>query len=1223
MKTFTKGIQSLVLVVLSILVSFQWAPAQTGTLTGVVKNCYTNAPIAGATVTCGASIVTTNATGAYTIVNLAAGNCTATASATGYLTQSAPCTINSGQTTVLNFCLSPPAATLTGTITNCVTGVPIEGAKVAIGTNFTYSNAAGNYTLQVFPGGTFTVTVSMTGYSTLTSSPVTLTPPQTTVLNILLKPALPMPSPVTAALNSGQTAVDISWSPPNQSNEIAYDDGSGEQCIQYLTTGSSSAVRFTPCGYPAIIKACKVHVCGTVSTLTPFDVILYKDDGPGGTPGTVLAGPVTLTPTAIGWLTGNLSSPITLNSGSFFIAVIQTGSYPNCSGISQDTTVNQLQSFEKTGAGPWVPAGGNFMIRAMVDEPCGLVPAGNLTYTVYRLLQGQENTPAAWTTIGTLPGTATTFTDNGWPSLPCNPYRWAVKATYPCSGSTAAGFSNAIGICWTSYVIVHGHKCCDSLPKAGMPIHLVNTAYPDTVYNANTDTSGTAIIPNVWKGSYTLTSSIFGCGTYTQVVTIINDTVTFNIHMTTGITASITGLAVNDSTLFSHWHRPQILQGMFAETWSSGNLSFNGWTTSGGTNWTVTSGSGNPSPSAQFYWSPQATNYSQVLTSKVITGVGSTSLRLQYDILLDNYSTNSTNSLNVEFWNGTTWSILKVHDNQSGSFPWTHEVIDISNYSGQDFRIAFHAYGDDSYDINFWEIDNITVTAFSDVPCLLGYNVSLNSTLSGFTPDTSWQIPPNQVIYGHPYQVCVTAVYGYGYSPAVCEPFTSHYLYPPRNFNGDSLECNAILSWLKPEDFNGFTPAGLVGYNVFRNGAFVHYLPSPDSLQFVDYDVDPGDYLYSCTAKYDLSSYGFTGQFGESLRQDASDSVYIACGDQMPFGEGWDHGTFSYNNWTFEPSQGNWGVTTASGNPPPVADFSWMALDNSQVVNYSYALVSPPIDASQWLCSDIFLKFDIKLIDQNMTGTEKMAVEVLYDNAWHLLTEFSNTGSFGWQTETINMNAVRGKGLKVRFRAHGQNSTNILHWYIDNISVYGVCPAPSGLQATATTEHVVLNWTAPCPQVSGYNVFRSDSSGNAPFVKLNATPVTATTFTDTPPGWSPAVSYKYYVTALQWNTVLNQSLCESAASDTILAAFPVGIGAKNAGPVKIYPNPASEYVIVRSEIPVNRILVTDQLGVPVKEILSGGEKQVRISIHGMSSGIYLVRVVTGEGISICKLVVSP
>jgi hypothetical protein len=124
------------------------------------------------------------------------------------------------------------------------------------------------------------------------------------------------------------------------------------------------------------------------------------------------------------------------------------------------------------------------------------------------------------------------------------------------------------------------------------------------------------------------------------------------------------------------------------------------------------------------------------------------------------------------------------------------------------------------------------------------------------------------------------------------------------------------------------------------------------------------------------------------------------------------------------------------------------------------------MDGSEWTCSHLFMDFDLKLVDHNSNSTEKMAVEIMYDHTWHPVGEFTNNGSFGWDTESFNIDQVRGKGFRIRFRAHGANTNNILHWYIDNIHLYGNCLPPAALQWTANSQEISLAWTAPCSSIA-------------------------------------------------------------------------------------------------------------------------------------------------------------
>jgi hypothetical protein len=307
------------------------------------------------------------------------------------------------------------------------------------------------------------------------------------------------------------------------------------------------------------------------------------------------------------------------------------------------------------------------------------------------------------------------------------------------------------------------------------------------------------------------------------------------------------------------------------------------------------------------------------------------------------------------------------------------------------------------------------------------------------------------------------------------------------------------------------------------------------------------------------------------------------------------------------------------GNPLPAADFSWSG-KGKQSVNYENSLVSTFIDGSEWNCSHLFLDVDLKLVDRFMTSTEKMTIEIFYDQSWHPVGEFVNNGSFDWTTKTFAIDAVRGKGFKIRFRAHGDNTTNFLHWYIDNIRIYGNCLPPGDLQWTASSQQVSLSWTAPCSSISSYNVFRSDSAGNPPFVKVNTTAITGTSYTEVPPGWSTNDLFRYYVTAIQMNNLTGSVLCE-AASDTIIAAYPTGIPRISKNQIRIYPNPADNQVTLRSGIAFQKIEVLSDIGKVLYSCGYENEKTVTLNTAQYSQGICFLRITTADGIFYRKIVI--
>jgi hypothetical protein len=175
----------------------------------------------------------------------------------------------------------------------------------------------------------------------------------------------------------------------------------------------------------------------------------------------------------------------------------------------------------------------------------------------------------------------------------------------------------------------------------------------------------------------------------------------------------------------------------------------------------------------------------------------------------------------------------------------------------------------------------------------------------------------------------------------------------------------------------------------------------------------------------------------------------------LPFTEDWSSGNFYQNGWEFTPSQGNWTISQVGGNN--AADFSW----DPPLTDYGFMLVSPVIDGTPWSCAKIFLDFDYKLVNMNITGNEKLIVEIFYNNSWDTLMELTNTGSIGWTAKNANINQVEGKEFRIGFRATGAHSNDILHWYIDNVQVTAECRPPKDLVYWRSHFTVNLSWTPP------------------------------------------------------------------------------------------------------------------------------------------------------------------
>jgi hypothetical protein len=818
-----------------------------GMLMGYIRDAVTLAPVPGAVVYCGTMRDTSRADGFYIFYNLPAGTVNVSAMAAGYTSAAAPATISAGTTTQLDLFLTP-GPTVGGIVTDASTGLQVIGATINLaGSIMTMSVAGGSYLFpQLSLSGVQTIMFEKTGYDAFVGM-VNLVPGTMTTQNAALLPTAYPPGPVTAALNgTPATAVDLSWSLPVGMYQLIYEDGLQDTLTVWDSAGNLNAVKFTPLGWPAKVTGGKVNLGPAASypsnalPLSPFTMQVYMADGPGGLPGT-LAASTSVTPSGFGWASFTFSTPVTINSGDFYLAMKQGGLPPHAAGVAIDTTASQMRSFSRDVAagGAWTPFPGNFMIRAIVQgaggpllsdnpalsqEPTAAFvtgPSGDQSvapsFQVWRLLQGQENNPATWISVATT--AMTTATDNTWPVLPPGPYRWAVKAVYSPPGQrfSIPVFSNVMGNSWTSTVTVCVTQSCATDPKAGTIVRMTNTTVPDTSYSLVTDTSGCVHFSNLWNGTYTLLATKFSYQTYTSTVTITGDTA-IQVPLA-HVAMPPRNVAVNNQTLKATWMFPSSTSYQFQESWASGSFATNQWTTSGGINWQVSTGIGNPAPSAMFNWSPADTNYNQYLTSKPIAGINAPVMRLRYDIYLSNYGTTNVNTMAVELWDGVTWSVLKSYDNSWGNIPWTSETLNVTaQTANQAFRIRFHASGTISRDINNWNIDNIGIYSsdgtYGSNPCISGYNFYLNDSLIGFTPDTAFVIPPELVVFGQTYTACVRTLYGANLSTTACVTFTSGFLYPPRNLTGAYIPETVNLAWEPPVVASG---PGLTGYNVYRN----------------------------------------------------------------------------------------------------------------------------------------------------------------------------------------------------------------------------------------------------------------------------------------------------------------------------------------------------------------------------------------------------------------------
>ena len=192
------------------------------------------------------------------------------------------------RTRVISFtypgCTPPPIATISGTVRNAASLLPIPGATVTIPGGFmAVTDAAGAYSINILAPGPYSVTAAMTTYTSVTSPSGTLTSGGTTTLDFLLGGV-----PLVASTSFTQTAESCTPanSVPDPSENVTYSlclsNTGGANTVNLVATlqatggvvgGSSQNYGIVLAGGPAVCGKLQFQVnpaltCGQQVTAT-------------------------------------------------------------------------------------------------------------------------------------------------------------------------------------------------------------------------------------------------------------------------------------------------------------------------------------------------------------------------------------------------------------------------------------------------------------------------------------------------------------------------------------------------------------------------------------------------------------------------------------------------------------------------------------------------------------------------------------------------------------------------------------------------------------------------------------------------------------------------------------------------------------------------------------------------------------------------------------------
>jgi len=460
-------------------------------------------------------VTTTSASGQYSFPYLLEGNYTLAAHKVGYEDQSLPFTIVDGANTELNISM---VASTTVIVSGIVVGsdnptAGLDEATVSLSGVLNYSgttNAMGQFTIpNVLSGNTYNYTIMRAGYQNLTGT-INVASTNYDMGTITLNELTLPPVAVTAALNTAETAVNLTWRAPGQpggglffdfeaNNDGGWEpsstwtdpNGDWEYTADYDVTEwnpvyTGTSVVPPPTAYSGTgMWGTKINTNYTnsggfsylsktfnFSGISNAHMRFYSwenlfgnfDYAQVSVNGTLVWGPSwdyqgTVWQERIIDLSAFDSMPeveirfemwatTTVNYAGWYIDDVEIGSGDN---------------FVRTSPSPQMPIAFQGLseleaaalaetiepARSQAQRMALNTPAASripVGYLVYKLMQGQEQQENLWTQLTTAAITDTAYAAPGWQALPNGEHKWAVKAVYTAGVLSNPAFSNMLRI---------------------------------------------------------------------------------------------------------------------------------------------------------------------------------------------------------------------------------------------------------------------------------------------------------------------------------------------------------------------------------------------------------------------------------------------------------------------------------------------------------------------------------------------------------------------------------------------------------------------------------------------------------------------------------------------------------------------------------------------------------------------------------------------------------
>jgi hypothetical protein len=445
--------------------------------------------------------------------------------------------------------------TLTGTVTEFGTELPVEGATVTAGEYSGITNAQGVYSFAAY-AGTYSVTASKTGYQAATQDNIVVTGLQTTTANFILT-EITLPPAAVQAEQAGNN-VNITWLAPGSGAELTEGfegtafppadwsqviNNTGAAVLEVLPTwcqagtvaltppipphgGESQAGMWWSYDYQDEWLKTPAFNCLPGASLSFWSYVYFgstngdhyyvKVSTDGGNSWTVLWDASTQTGGQNAYTT-----PITIDLSSYggqeIMLAFHAEDPPSDDGMWYVWFIDDIHIGTPTRT---ISFSNDQLSRARFDETRAMEG-----YKVWRLLQGQESNEAQWAPLTPQAITATAHQDTDWGTLPDGNYKWAVKAVYTGGALSNSAFSNVVPRITEIGTIAGFVRDTQNQAISGATVSSGD-------YTATTNNNG-AYSLTIPAGNHTVTASHpnYSAVTQTGIVVVTGQTTTVNFNL--------------------------------------------------------------------------------------------------------------------------------------------------------------------------------------------------------------------------------------------------------------------------------------------------------------------------------------------------------------------------------------------------------------------------------------------------------------------------------------------------------------------------------------------------------------------------------------------------------------------------------------------------------------------------------------------------------------------